>query len=485
MSMSLFFSDKCNSQHDKINRKAVVAGRFYSGNHKELKDDLDRLFKAAQPKQSENVKALIAPHAGYVFSGEVAASSYNQLNNKYDYDNIFIIGTSHQTMLKGASIYNLGDYETPFGTAEVNTDIANKLLENSNLFEYNETAHKYEHSLEVQIPFLQHHLKSDYKIIPIIIGTDKTSVIKEIADKLKPYFLSNNLFVISTDFSHYPEYEQAKIADKNIAEAIVSNKSDLFLHAIENNKKANISGLATSICGWSSVLSLMYITESLNNYNYKIIDYMNSGDSPYGEKDRVVGYYSIVLEHNKKQSDMKLTDEEKNQLLTLAQNTIHKYIKEGRIYEPDKPDNESVLNEKCGAFVTLNKNGKLRGCIGRFEGEQELYLVVRDMAIASATQDNRFQKVKEKELTDLHIEISVLTPLKKIESKDEIEIGKHGIYIKSGHNHGTLLPQVAVNMNWDVDDFLGHCSKNKAGIGWDGWKTADVYIYEAIVFEQE
>jgi AmmeMemoRadiSam system protein A len=139
----------------------------------------------------------------------------------------------------------------------------------------------------------------------------------------------------------------------------------------------------------------------------------------------------------------------------------------------------------AGVFVTLHNRKQLRGCIGRFDTDEPLYKMVQKMALAAATQDRRFEKINTDELSQLSIEISVLTPMKRIQSKDEIVLGEHGIYMKQGTSHGTLLPQVALEKNWTVDEFLGYCSQNKAGLGWDGWKTAELYVYSAIVFKEK
>jgi AmmeMemoRadiSam system protein A len=145
------------------------------------------------------------------------------------------------------------------------------------------------------------------------------------------------------------------------------------------------------------------------------------------------------------------------------------------------PDN---LKIHAGAFVTLKENGSLRGCIGRFTANIPLYRLIREMAVAASTEDSRFDPVRMNEIPGLEMEISVLSPLKKITSADEIILGKHGIYIKKGYNSGTFLPQVATETGWSVDEFLGHCSRDKAGIGWDGWKKAELFTYEACVFSE-
>jgi len=177
---------------------------------------------------------------------------------------------------------------------------------------------------------------------------------------------------------------------------------------------------------------------------------------------------------------MKLSEEDKRLLLGLARQAIENHLNGD---PPPLPTLLDCLEVRCGAFVSLYIRGKLRGCIGTFSEKEKLHRVVRDMAIAAATCDSRFLPLKKMELKNLEIEISVLTPRKPIADPSEIVIGVHGIYMKSGNRKGTFLPQVAVTQNWDVYEFLGHCAEGKAGIGWHGWKEAELFTYEALVFK--
>ena len=207
----------------------------------------------------------------------------------------------------------------------------------------------------------------------------------------------------------------------------------------------------------------------------------------YGEKDRVVGYNAIAIsiKEKKGRSEFKLTDKDKKDLLAIARNTVELYVKNNTKPEIEEKNLSSILKTNCGAFVTLKKHGYLRGCIGRFDASEPLYKVVQDMAIASSTQDSRFMPVESNEIPEIEIEISVLTPMRRIDSIDEFELGKHGIYIRKGYRSGTFLPQVAAETGWTKEEFLGHCAQDKAGIGWDGWKDAELFVYEALVFGEE
>ena len=214
---------------------------------------------------------------------------------------------------------------------------------------------------------------------------------------------------------------------------------------------------------------------------------MNSGDSRYGDHAQCVGYWAIAISRNagaavKNTSAFSFTKEEEKTLLGIARNTIVVYINQHKTPEVDDKNFSSNLKLHAGAFVTLKEKGELRGCIGRFTADIPLWQVVQQMAISSATQDSRFTPVTAREIDKLEIEISVLSPMKRIYSADEIVLGKHGIYIKKGYYSGTFLPQVATETGWSREEFLGHCARDKAGLGWDGWKDAELYTYEALVF---
>lgn len=486
-------------------REPAVAGQFYAGNETQLRNDLKSLFSDAQVKMERSrTLAVIVPHAGYVYSGSTAASGYIQVDPDKEYHDIFVIGSSHTTYFEGAAIYASGHFKTPLGVVEVDLDLARRLVDQYDVFSSRTDAHATEHSIEVQLPFLQYYLRKPFRIVPIIIGGDNPAACGKIAEALRPYLNDSNLFVISTDFSHYPKYDDAVKVDHETAAAIATNDPQDFLLTISKNESSNIRNLATSICGWTSVLTLLDITATMTDVDYVPLTYRNSGDAPYyGDKTRVVGYYALALSRLSRENasmendeseeavsgnqdpDFHLTEKDEEDLLRIARETIESYIRDGKVPSLETESFSEILKSPAGAFVTLHKRGELRGCIGRFNPDIPLYKVVQDMAISAATQDYRFTPVRNAELNNIKIEISVLTPLKQIHSIQEITLGKSGIYIRKGQRSGTYLPQVATsNPTWTVEDFLGSCARDKAGIGWDGWKTAELYTYEALIFEE-
>ncbi len=278
-----------------VDREPVVAGSFYDSNPDRLKKQLKDLFSGFN-NSVNNISAIIVPHAGYVYSGKIAAGAYSLLNPDATYDNIFVIGSSHHVALHGASIYNKGHYKTPLGLVTVNLDIANKLIRENKCFEFVSAAHADEHTIEVQLPFLQYQLKKVNHIVPVIIGTHDHQVIEQIAKVLKPYFNKSNLFVISTDLSHYPSDEKARVVDEKTVEAICSNTPQNLLNTLNENKELAIPNLFTSLCGWTSVLTLMHITKDIESVNYKKVRYGTSGDCVNHDLLRVVGYQSIIIQ---------------------------------------------------------------------------------------------------------------------------------------------------------------------------------------------
>jgi len=458
-------------------RACAVAGSFYSDDKTELSTQIKSLLQTATKFKEQDVQAIIVPHAGYVFSAQTAATAYATLSKKYK--NIFLIGSSHHVSFDGASIYNIGNYKTPLGEIQTNHTIVSQLMKNS-LFTYNRDAHTKEHTLEVQLPFLQTIYGDELNIVPIIMATQNMESIIEISKVLKPYFDDkDNLFVISTDLSHYPDYEDANVVDKRTLNALTQNNPQEFINTIVKNEGSNTKGLVTSACGWSSLLVLLNMTKD-ENYKYEIVEHKNSGDTQYGDKNRVVGYGAIRIYM---QSDkFSLTHEEKEELHQLAKLSLYEATINNKRIEIDESTISPKLKQHLGAFVTLNKDKRLRGCIGQFEPNQPLYKVVTEMAISAAKFDRRFNQVTEDELKDIEIEISVLTPRKKINSTNEIKVGRDGIYIVYGDKNGTYLPQVATDMKWNVEEFVRSCCEEKAGISPNDCKNAEIFTYEAIVF---
>ena len=477
---TIMMMNSCNGQTAApVVKPATQAGRFYEGNPRLLSHEIDSLLaRHANDGILDSVAALIVPHAGYYFSGNVAASAYARLNPKKPYKRIFLLGPSHHEWLNGASVNGeVDDYATPLGNVPVDREVAHQLIEADSVFTYQPKAHDREHCLEVQLPFLQRRLGEVPPIVPIIISTNDFSKLKRMAEVLKPWLTDENLFVISSDFSHYPSYEDAIKVDAKTGKAIESGNVEQFIATIEANERSAIRNLATSACGEFPIITLMLMLNS--QYQIKHLLYQNSGDIDNYDHSRVVGYHAFAILRGEEKG-FSLSDDDKHILKQIAYESIKDSLDGKPISHPSTLT--SHLSSKCGAFVSLHKQGRLRGCIGHFGEDTPLHEIVAEMARAAAFEDPRFMPVTREELDDLDIEISVLTPMRRIQSLDEFQLHRHGIYIRKGYRSGTFLPQVADEVNWTKEEFVGHCSQDKAGLGWDGWRDAELYVYEAIVF---
>jgi len=470
----------CNGQQSEpVVRPATQANRFYTGDARELSEEVDSFLALHRGATIyHHVAAVIVPHAGYYFSGRVAASAYMSVPADQPYKRIFLLGPSHHEWLDGASVNTEADYyATPLGNVKVDRETARSISDADSVFSYQPKAHDREHCLEVQLPFLQRRLGDVPPIVPIIISTNDFNKLKRIAHVLKPYFTEENLFVISSDFSHYPSYEDACEVDALTGKAIETGSVEAFIAALEQNARSGKRNLATSACGELAIATLMLMMDG--SYEVKHLMYQNSGDADNHDHSRVVGYHSFAIVR-KSDAGFALSDDEKRLLKEIALTSIKDSLA-GKEISHSSPLT-THLSAKCGAFVSLHKHGRLRGCIGHFGEDIPLHEIVAEMARAAAFEDPRFMPVTADELADIDIEISVLTPMRRIESLDEFELHRHGIYIRKGYRSGTFLPQVADEVNWTKEEFVSHCAQDKAGIGWDGWKDAELYVYEAIVF---
>lgn len=461
-----------------------VSGQFYPADPQELSADIDSYLNNAKRQPFDRfIPIIIAPHAGYVYSGGVAAYSYKAVSHK-KYKTIVILAPSHFYGFDGISIWKEGKFQTPLGQIDVDQDFTSKLVGADPKFINEKRAFDREHALEVEIPFLQKTF-SDFKIVPVIVGQPTPQTLKSFALRLNEIIGDREdvLIVVSTDLSHYHDYQTAQQMDSKAIDAILNFK-------IEEIYESCFTRQEMEMCGCMPVAAaLLYAKEKGFNKGEKLF-YANSGDVT-GDKSRVVGYSAIAIYKDddlKEESDVQgvkaLTKEQKKKLINIARQTIQLYVKEKKVFQVKEPDLR--LNEVEGAFVTIHKHGQLRGCIGNIIGRGPLIETVRNMAIAAATEDPRFTPVKEKELSDLEIEVSVLSQ-PKAGRADEIEMGKHGVIISQGFRSGVFLPQVATETGWSKEEFLSELCSQKAGLPSNCWKDPQtkIEIFTADVFAEK
>lgn len=475
-------------------RQPVVSGSFYPSNPVILRKMINDFLKAADPPEIKGkLIGLVEPHAGYVYSGGVAAEGYSLVKGR-KFKTVVVIGPSHHLRYPGSSIYSIGDYKTPLGIVHVDRKLCNTIIDKGQDITYYAPLHRDEHSVEVEIPFLQVALE-DFSLVPIVMGELSLEACQKLANALIEACKGKDvLFIASSDMSHFYEYSVANLIDEK-ANRIIEEFSPSKLWD-------NLASGDVEMCGGAPVVTVMMVAKGFGADKAKVLKYANSGDVT-GDKSRVVGYSAVAFfaaaeegrgrreENATKDSEANstaedagyLSEEAKKEFLKIARETIVSLFDSGRIPKFEVKNEE--LKREGGAFVTLRNSGRLRGCIGNFKSDQPLYITVSRMAV-QATRDYRFtlSPVTKQELADIDIEISVLSPLRKIKSVDEIEMGKHGIYIIRGRHNGCFLPQVADQAGWTRREFLEHCCSDKAGLSPDAWKEkgTEIFIFTAEVF---
>jgi hypothetical protein len=465
-------------------RQSVIAGTWYPGSPERLRQEIQGFLSQAQGVDLEGrLVALISPHAGYRYSGQVAAYAYKVLE-KHRFSSVVLIAPSHRAYFSGVSVYDRGGYETPLGVVPLDRELVSALKERESRIRYVPDAHSREHSLEIQLPFLQ-VLLPEFKLVPLVMGEQNLETCQWLAEAVADCIGDKSVLIVaSSDLSHFHPYTQAKRLDQVVLDKV--NDFD------PRGLSESLASGACEACGGGPMVSAMLIARRLGANKSRVLHYANSGDVT-GDHSGVVGYMAAAFwanpgtkkryggERQRSGVELGLTSEEKDLLLRLAREVIT-----ARCHgeEPPEPRVDSpTLNKPSGAFVSLHKHGRLRGCIGNIHAEMPLAETVAKMAAAAAFQDPRFPPVRAEELEELDVEISVLTPLRQISDVKAIEVGTHGLYVKSGGYAGLLLPQVATEWGWDRKTFLEHTC-TKAGLPKDAWKdkATEIYTFSADVF---
>jgi len=396
-------------------RESVIAGTWYPGTADRLRQEIDRYLKAVPEQHIEgNLIALISPHAGYRYSGQVAAYGYKLLAER-KFATVVIIAPSHRAYFPGVSVYDRGGYRTPLGIVPLDQDLIRALEGREPRIRYVPEAHAQEHSLEIQLPFLQVVL-ADFKLVPLVMGDQSFATCQWLAEALADCIAGKSILVVaSSDLSHFHPYEQAKKLDSVVLEKVNGFDARGLSDSLAEHQ--------CEACGGGPMVTAMLLARQLGANKSRVLHYANSGDVT-GDRSSVVGYMAAAFWANpgkdSKQGrsdkkvgvDLGLSPEEKALLHKIARESIEAHCLNKAM--PNLRVDSPKLNEHMGAFVTLHKHGKLRGCIGHIRGQQPLIETVSEMAIAAAFQDPRFPAVTREELPELEIEISVLTPLKRI-----------------------------------------------------------------------
>jgi len=503
-------------------RPPAVAGAFYPDSPSELaKMIADFYHKALKPHISSKPVAIIAPHAGYIYSGQIAAGAYKILEGE-EYNTVIVISPSHTIYFKGVAAFDGKAYSTPLGQVPINRKLTERLANECEMVELSGKGHlldidRSEHALEVQLPFLQLVL-GKFDLVPLVMGDQDMRTCARLGEALADIIGKDDkiLIVASSDLSHFHNSTTALKLDSIARKEIETLNYRGLAESLASHK--------TEACGGGPIITAMIAATALGADSARITGFGDSGDAT-GDKGSVVGYLSAVLYRSGAanidapekiynledesdslvmetksagetmiKTDMRkepnaasgyefgLTESDKITLLSLARRSIESYLGNR---EPMLPaiDSGSALNRPLGAFVTLHKKGELRGCIGTFHPGGPLYQVVAQMAGQAAFSDYRFAPVQNEELKKIDIEISVLTPMRRISDPREIVVGRDGVYIKKGAYSGVLLPQVPIEQGWGRDEFLDHACL-KAGLTASSWKDKDteIFVFQAEIF---
>jgi len=416
-------------------RNSVVAGQFYPASPDQLRSMIEGLFVEHTVK--EDAIGLVSPHAGYIYSGPVAGALISKVKLK---DTFIIIGPNHTGAGKPLSIMTEGTWKTPLGEVEIDSELGKQILATSSHLEEDHIAHQFEHSIEVQLPFLQ-YFKKDIKLVPIVLAHSTGAAYKEIGRELARAIEDSNkevVIIASSDMTHYEPQESAERKDNRAIEAILGLDEDELLKRVDE--------LHISMCGYAPTVSLISAAKELGANEAELVRYQTSGDTT-GDYAAVVGYAGIMIRVM-------------SPLARLAKKTVETYVKEGKASRPEELTAE--MKKKAGVFVSIHKLDELRGCTGTFEPIRKNVAeeIIAD-AVSSATRDPRFPPIAPDELKDLSYSVDVLTKPKPVASTDELDPKKYGVIVECGPRRGLLLPDLE---GVDTVDYQIDICRQKAGI---------------------
>ncbi len=454
-------------------RKPVVSGQFYPSDAKTLKKMVRQFLSQTHSQPDPNVTAIIVPHAGYPYSGAVAAEAYKTVEGRR-FDRVVVVAFLHQVFLGGVLVDDVDYYETPLGRVPVDRSLAKKIRGFGPALAEEPPAGFKEHSLEVQLPFLQETVP-DLKIVPVYLGEQSRANMDALAGALEKYLKdSNTLLVFSTDLSHFHSYDDAVRLDKKAIQLIESCDVAAFIRA---DQKGDIEA-----CGMGPVGTSLLLAGKMGWSGPSLLRYANSGDVT-GDHGSVVGYAAMVFKtKGEMDSGQGLSLKDQREILGYSRAVLKAKLEKKP--EPKLSVAASMLDETRGIFVTLKKRGQLRGCIGQILGQKPLRAGIHDMTLAAAFKDPRFSPLTLGELEDVQIHISILTPPAPVKSYKDIRLGVDGIIVSHGWNKGVYLPEVATETGWDQRTFFESCAIEKAGIAPADLANASIEVFQTEGFEE-
>jgi AmmeMemoRadiSam system protein B/AmmeMemoRadiSam system protein A len=443
----------------------------------------------------------VVPHAGIVYSGQIAADAFAQTRGM-TIETVVLLGANHTASSFGkASVYDGDGWATPLGTVRVDRALAEAIVAANVGAVFDRTLHEREHSIEVQIPFLQ-VLHPRAAIVPIVIGSPDPALCERLGKSIARLTQGRRVLIVaSSDLSHYPAENDARRLDVGTLEAIVSGApASLLVRNEQEVRSAELpvaTGLVTRACGLGPLLVATEAARALGASRGVVLSYANSGDTVFGTADRVVGYGAVAfgvgtgggdssaLALVRPEGETPLDATDKRVLLRLARETVARQFESETV--PLPRGGGARLQRTNGAFVTLKVrgNGALRGCVGRIVGEGPLIRLVSTMSLAAAFADRRFTPLTKRELSGVEIEISVLTIPRPIRAATDIVVGRDGVVLQVGDKSAVFLPYVAEEQGWSRDELLDNLAV-KAGLDRTAWRDrrAKFLVFQADTFSE-
>jgi MEMO1 family protein len=457
-------------------RPPAFAGAFYPADPAALAAEIDRALDAAEAPGDEpagHLVGLIAPHAGYVYSGRTAAAAYARARGR-KIATVVIVAPSHRAAFEGLAVWPEGGFRTPLGVARVDAALAKAIAKASGA-RFLPEAFAEEHAVEVQVPFIQRALP-EAAIVPLVMGRQTGAAVRSLAAALAKTCLGKDVLVVaSTDLSHFLPAAAAQKTDAGTAALIEGLKTETLIRKAEAGENV--------MCGGGGVAALLLFAEKAGRPRVRILARTDS--SSFGGP--VVGYLAAAVYAGAPVTATgpavpAMDGADKAALLGLARAAVAEFLATG--VEIEDRTGLARLAKPHGVFVTLTRKGELRGCIGFIDPIMPLGRAVIRAAVYAATEDPRFPRVGPDELAGLRFEISVLTPARGIDDPKTVRVGTHGLIVEQGGRRGVLLPQVAVDEGWDRSTFLDQVCL-KAGLPPDAWRRgAKLSVFEAVVFRE-
>jgi len=489
--------------------EAEGAGRWYPADPAKLQAAVETYVSQAEVDPLPGrLLAVIVPHAGYLYSGAVAGYAFRALQEAGCADHtLAVIGDTHSGNGSAEiAVWAAGAFETPLGSNLVDEQVAQAIVAADPRIKFDRAAFQNEHPVENQLPFIQAVCPGS-RIVPVVIREPSLENAQALADALVAAFrerpaltLKGTGIVASTDLSHYHPYDEARRIDEVALQAIASLDPQAVVDSPHRCTELGIAYEPSTMCSQGAVLTAMIAARQMGANRAAVLHYANSGDVPIGERGAVVGYGAVALWQSQSGESapanfalpptaaepaepISLLPEAQEELLTLARRSAAQFL----AFEtfPSFQTDDPALLQPLGAYVTYEKvghekgekEGALRGCLGRLVPDRPAYLNVQYAAAAAALADSRFPPITPEELEELTIEITLLGPIHQVESPDEIQIGRHGVLMRVGEKDGALfLPQVAVEQGWDLEATLVNLCR-KAGLPDDAWQRPDARFY--------